>query len=193
MVDPWVWAVLLILVGLALAAMELFIPSGGVLAFLSVSALGGAIVLGFMQDNVWVGLGILVLVLVGLPVMAIVLFRVWPRTPMARRILLGVRSSEDVLPDGPKQRRLKELVGQIGVAKSKMLPSGAIIIEGRTIDAYSEGMPIEAGEKVMVIEVHGTRVVVQPVENEIPSVEGDNGLSQPIDSVGPDPFDDSTA
>jgi len=193
MVDPWVWAVLLILVGLALAAMELFIPSGGVLAFLSVSALGGAIVLGFMQDNVWVGLGILVFVLVGMPVMVIVLFRVWPRTAMGRRILLGVRSSEDVLPDGPKQRKLKELVGQVGVAKSKMLPSGAIIIEGRTIDAYSEGMPIEAGEKVMVIEVHGTRVVVQPVEDEFPSVEGDNGLSQPIDSVGPDPFDDSTA
>ena len=192
MVDPWVWAVLLILVGLALAAMELFIPSGGILAFLSVSALGGAIVLGFMQGNA-VGLGMLVLVMVGLPMTAIVLFRVWPQTPIGRRILLRVQSSEDVLPDSPKQRRLKELVGQVGVAKSKMLPSGAITIEGRTIDAYSEGMPIEAGQKVMVIEVRGTRVVVQPAEDETPPAEGDDELSRPIDSVGPDPFGDSTA
>ena len=192
MVDPWVWAVLLILVGLALAAMELFIPSGGILAFLSVSALGGAIVLGFMQDNA-TGLGMLVLVLVGLPVTVIVLFRMWPQTQIGRRILLRVQSSEDMLPDSPKQRRLKELVGQVGVAKSKMLPSGAITIEGRTIDAYSEGMPIEAGQKVMVIEVHGTRVVVQPVEEETPSTEGGDELSRPIDWVGPDPFDDSTA
>ena len=192
MVDPWVWAVLLILVGLALAAMELFIPSGGILAFLSVSALGGAIVLGFMQDST-VGLAMLVVVLVGLPVTVVMLFRVWPHTPIGRRILLRVQSSEDVLPDGPKQRRLKELVGQIGVAKSKMLPSGAIIIEGRTIDAYSEGLPIEAGQKVMVIEVHGTQVVVQPVEDESPSAEGGDELSRPIDSVGPDPFGDSTA
>ena len=192
MVDYWVWAVLLILVGLALAAMELFIPSGGILAFLSVSALGGAIVLGFMQGSA-VGLGMLVLVMVGLPVTAIVLFRVWPQTPIGRRILLRVQSSQDVLPDSPKQRRLKELVGRVGVAKSKMLPSGAITIEGQTIDAYSEGMPIEAGQKVLVIEVHGTRVVVQPVEDEAPPVEGNDELSRPIDSVGPDPFGDSTA
>ena len=108
MVDPWVWAVLLILVGLALAAMELFIPSGGVLAFLAVSALGGAIVLGFMQGSA-VGLGILVVVMIGLPVTLILLFRVWPQTPIGRRILLRVQTSEDVLPDDPKQRKLKEL------------------------------------------------------------------------------------
>jgi membrane-bound ClpP family serine protease len=192
MVDPWVWAVLLILVGLALAAMELFIPSGGILAFLSVSALGGAIVLGFIQGNA-VGLGILVSVMVGLPVTAIVAFRVWPRTPIGRRILLQEQSSKDVLPDSPKRQRLKELVGQVGVAKSKMLPSGAITIEGRTIDAFSEGMPIEAGQKVMVIEVHGTQVVVQPVDDETPPIEGGDELSRPIDSVGPDPFGDSTA
>ena len=192
MVDPWVWAILLILVGLALLAMELFIPSGGILAFLSVSALGGAIVLGFMQGNA-VGLGMLVLVMVGLPVTVILLFRVWPQTPIGRRILLRVQSSEDVLPDNPKQQRLRELVGQIGVAKSQMLPSGAITIEGRTIDAYSEGMPIEAGQKVIVIEVHGTRVVVQPLDDDAPPAEGSDGLSRPIDSVGPDPFGDSTA
>ena len=192
MIEPWVWAVLLILVGLALAAMELFIPSGGILAFLSVSALGGAIVLGFMQDSS-VGLGMLVVVLVGLPVTVVMLFRVWPHTPIGRRILLRVQSSEDVLPDGPKQRMLKGLVGQIGVAKSKMLPSGAITIEGRTIDAYSEGLPIEIGQKVMVIEVRGTQVVVQPVEDEPPPAEGGDELSRPIDSVGPDPFGDSTA
>ena len=192
MVDPWVWAISLILLGLALAAMELFIPSGGVLAFLSVSALGAAVVLGFMQGNA-VGLAMLVLVMVGLPVMAIVLLRVWPRTPIGRRILLRVQSGEDALPGSPKQRKLKELVGQIGVAKSMMLPSGAITIQGKTVDAYSEGMPIEAGQRVVVTEVHGTQVVVQPAEDDSPPTDGSDELSRPIDSVGPDPFGDSSA
>ncbi len=192
MVDPWVWAVVLILVGLSLAAMELFIPSGGVLAFLAVSALGGAVVLGFMQSNA-AGLAMLVTVMVGLPITAIVLFRVWPHTPIGRRVLLGVRRGEDVLPDNPKHRRLKELVGRIGVAKSQMLPSGAITIDGRTIDAYSDGMPIDAGQRVEVIEVHGAQVVVQPVEDGTPPSEGDDGLTRPIDSVVPDPFGDSPA
>ena len=192
MVDPWVWAIVLILVGLSLAAMELFIPSGGALAFLSVSALGGAIVLGFMQGNA-VGLAMLVVVMVGLPVSAMMLLRVWPHTPIGRRILLRVQSSEDVLPDSPKQRRLKDLVGQVGVAKSQMLPSGAITIDGRTIDAYSEGMPIEKDQRVVVVAVHGTQVVVQPVYDDTHPTEGDSELSRPIDLVGPDPFGDSPA
>ena len=78
-------------------------------------------------------------------------------------------------------------------AASTTLVSGAITIDGRTVDAYSEGMPIETGQKVIVVEVHGTQVVGQPVDEEIPSPDGGEGLARPIDSVVPDPFDDSTA
>jgi hypothetical protein len=43
---------------------------------------------------------------------------------------------------------------------------------------------------VIVIEVHGTRVVVQPADDEAPSKEGGDELSRPIDTVTLDPFDD---
>lgn len=88
------------------------------------------------------------------------------------------------------------MVGKIGVAKSKMLPSGAILIDGRTVDAYSEGVPIDPGQRVVVLEVQGTRVLVRPIdddEEQAPTEGGTGELSTPIDAIGPDPFPDTTA
>ena len=81
------------------------------------------------------------------------------------------------------------MVGKVGQAKSLMMPSGAVEIEGRVIDALSEGLPIEAGSRVKVVEVRGSRVVVRPT-TEATSHRSDDPLSQPIESIGVDPFDD---
>ena len=108
--------------------------------------------------------------------------------------MLRAAGDEEVLPDNDFQRGLRELVGRTGQARSKMLPSGAILIDGRTIDAYTEGVPIEAGQRVIVLDVHGTNVLVRALEDdEIPPSEDQEGLSQPIDFIAPDPFNDSTA
>ena len=56
--DPWVWAVLLLVLGTGLAVLEIFFPSAGILAFLSVVALLAAIMMGFYQGPV---AGILIL------------------------------------------------------------------------------------------------------------------------------------
>jgi len=70
LIDPWVWALLLVLIGLALAVLEVFIPNGGILAFLSICSMLGAIVLGFRQGPL-AGLGILAVAIVGLPVVVV--------------------------------------------------------------------------------------------------------------------------
>ncbi len=56
--DPWVWAILLLVLGTGLAVLEIFFPSAGILAFLSVAAVLAAIVMGFNQGPV---AGILIL------------------------------------------------------------------------------------------------------------------------------------
>jgi membrane-bound serine protease (ClpP class) len=111
-----------------------------------------------------------------------------PRTAMGRRVLLTAPKSEDVLPEDQRREWLRSRVGQVAVAKCKMLPAGAIILDGRTVDAVSEGMPIEAGQKVRVIEVRGNRVVVRAIEEETPTASAEDPLRRPIDSVAPDPF-----
>jgi membrane-bound serine protease (ClpP class) len=118
-------------------------------------------------------------------------FRYWPETPMGRRLLLGVPKSEEVLPDSPQRQRLRQLVGHIGVARTMMMPSGAIEIDGHTVDALSEGIPIEPGQTIEVIEVRGTRVVVRPTsEKPAPRVLANDLLSQPLESLGIEGFDE---
>jgi membrane-bound ClpP family serine protease len=193
MIELWVWAVMLIVVAIGLAVLELFVPSGGILAFLSIASIVGALILAFQSGPV-VFLAFLVAVIVGMPIGLILAVKWWPHTPIGRRILLRASGSEEVLPDDEFHRGLKDLVGRTGQARSKMLPSGAILVDGRTIDAYTDGVPIEPGQRVIVLDVHGTNVLVRPLEDdEAPPSEENSGLSQPIDSIAPDPFNDPTA
>jgi membrane-bound ClpP family serine protease len=193
--DPLVWSVLLLFLGLALVCLEVFVPSGGILGFLSISSLMAGVVLAFYHRGAEVGLLFLLATAVAVPVAIVMAFRYWPKTPMGRRLLLEVPSGQAVLPDSPQRQRLKQLVGKRGVAKSVMMPSGAVLIEGHTIDALSEGVPIEAGQPIEVIEVRGTRVVVSPVDEneEQPAVASDDVLSQPIESLGLDSLEDPLA
>lgn len=188
--ELWAWAIVLLVIGLGLAALEMFVPSGGLLAFLSACAIVGSIVMGFKYSPA-LGFLMMVVALFGVPVVISVGLHYWPRTAMGRKILLAAPTSEEVLPDDPRKKTLKALVGQVGRAKSKMLPSGVITVDGRTIDAMSEGAPIEPGRAVRIIEVRANRVVVRPVDQETAAVRPEDPLSQPVDSVVPDPFDEA--
>jgi membrane-bound ClpP family serine protease len=187
---PWAWAILLLVLGLALVVLEFFIPSGGILGFLAACSIIAAIAVGFMDGRPWVGVSILGAAVIGLPVVIVGAVHLWPKTPLGRRMLLGTPTDTQVLPAGPRQRTLKDLIDRVGVAKSKMLPSGAVTIDGRTIHAVSEGMPIDPGQRVRVINVRGNRVVVRPVEGDSTSEPESDPLSRPFDIVSLDPFDD---
>jgi hypothetical protein len=68
-----------------------------------------------------------------------------------------------------------------------MLPSGAVVVEGRTVNAISEGTAIDAGEAVKVVEVRGNRVVVRKIEvAQLPqtAASGDDLLSRSIEELG---------
>lgn len=183
----WLWSIFLLIIGLALALMEVFFPSAGVLGFLSACAIVGAIVLGFMEGPV-AGLVILGIAGLGLPALVVLGFRIWPRTAIGRRVLLDVPDSKDVLPEDPHRELLRSLVGKVGRAKCKMLPGGVVVIDGQNIEAVSESVAIEQGQPVLVVDVRAGRAVVRPIERESLTADADNPLERPIDAVIPDPL-----
>ena len=189
-IDPLIWSGILMVLGLSLVMLEVFVPSGGVLGVLSVTSLAASIILAFYHHGSKVGLIFVGVTAVAVPTVLVFAFRWWPHTPMGKRLLLDVPSSEEVLPDSPLRRTLRQLVGKVGVAQTVMLPSGAVSIEGMTVDAMSQGMPIEAGQQVLVIEVQGNRVVVQPVGDMAEAPPSDDVLSQPLDKLGLDSLED---
>lgn len=179
--EPWVWAVLLLCLGTGLAILEVFFPSAGILGFLSALSFLGAITMGFYQGPT-TGILAIVVTLAGLPVVLVLAFKYWPKTAIGRRMLLAAPESEDVLPDLPDKEHLKTLIGRMGKAKSKLLLSGVILVDGRTIDAVSESMPIEVGQTVRIVQVRGATVVVRPIDEE-PSAPVD-----PLQQTYDDPF-----
>ena len=194
-IDPLVWSVLLLLAGLGLTLLEVFVPSGGVLGFLALASLASSVIMAFSLRGMGAGLTIATLAVVAFPAVLALAFKLWPRTAMGRKFLLGLPTEEEVTPDSQHRQTLKSLVGRIGVAKTPMLPSGAIVIDNRTIDAVSQGIAIDPGQSVKVVEVKANRVVVRPAErDEVEEAKNSNDvLSQPLDKFGLEPFDDPLA
>jgi membrane-bound ClpP family serine protease len=191
--DPLVWSVLLLFLGLALVCVEVFVPSGGILGFLSIASLMAGIFLAFYHRGAETGFLFLTVTAVAVPAALVLAFRYWPKTPMGRRLLLDVPSGQEVLPDSPRRQQLRQMVGKTGVAKSVMMPSGAVVVDGHTIDALSEGIPIDLGQRIKVIEVRGTRVLVRPIDESDQPEASDDVLSQPIESLGLDSLEDPLA
>ena len=189
--DPLAWSALLMFLGCLFVVAEVFIPSGGVLGFLAATSVIAAIALAFYQVGPGAGFTFIALAVVLLPVSVSLAFKWLPHTPLGQKLLLGLPTEDEVLPENDK----KDLVGKIGTAKTPMLPAGAVVIDGRTTDAVSQGMTIEAGQTVVVVEVAGNRVVVRAVDEDSQAGETkpDDVLSQPLDALGLDPLDDPLA
>jgi len=103
------------------------------------------------------------------------------------------RSSDDVLPETLSYHGLKELVGRRGQARGLMLPSGSVIVEGKSYDAISEGMPIEPLEPVIVVGISTQRLIVRPdhtlqAELVAPDEAAATPFNEPLIKDIPDPF-----
>ena len=178
------------LLGCCLVVLEVFIPSSGLLSVLSAAAFLGSVYFAF-QRGPTTGVAFLASIVVAVPLFLGLAVKVWPRTPMGKAFMGELPSEEEVMPYDPR----RGLVGKIGIARTKMLPSGAIEIEGHMIDAVSQGQAIEPGQYVVVLEVRSNRVVVRPAEDDEQrgGRNPDDLLSRPIDELGFESLDDPLA
>jgi len=186
--DPLTWAILLMLIGCGIIVLEVFIPSGGILSFFSAIAIIASIVMAFRRD-VTTGLSFVVLTLVAVPSVLSLALKYWPYTPMGKAFLGELKSTEELKPVDSR----RELVGKVGVAKSKMLPSGSVQIDGKYVDAISQGAAIDLGQAVVVVEVRANRVVVRPADDDEANrlvKDPRDVFSTPIEELGMDSFED---
>ncbi len=178
----------ILLFAILMFVLEAFLPSGGVLGVLSAVGFVAAISSAFAYGGLKLGTAFMAGTAVLLPVLFVILIKVWPMTPFGKRILIQPPDSSQLVPKQRRQRQ--QLVGQLGIAVSPLLPAGAIRIQGRTFDAISDGVTIEKGAMVEVIAVRNNAIVVRPARTptaETPPAAVENGS---LDAVIPDPFDD---
>lgn len=75
--------------------------------------------------------------------------------------LLVLRDSLTETDASSDEEEYKLLLGQEGIAKSPLRPSGVVDFSGRRMDVQTLGDFIESGEKVVVKQVNGHRVLVE--------------------------------
>jgi len=163
----WGWVALLLALGVFFAVAEVFIPSGGALTILSILAFLGAIVAAFFVGQT-AGIVTLLITVLLTPILLYVLMRVWPHTPIAKRIILSGPDKPGTAGD-LAHREPGSLAGQVGVAKTLLRPAGKMTLDGQTIDCVTEGAFVRPGTPVRILEVHGARVVVRPVPHDEPN------------------------
>ncbi|MCS7015946.1 MAG: NfeD family protein [Gemmatales bacterium] len=169
----WFLPIALILLGLLLLVAEVFIPSGGVLFVLAlVSLIVGITMIFFIPESrgggVAAGLITVTIVFVMIPIVVGIAFYYWPKTPFGKRIILAAPSAEEDQPPQafPEHADYSQLKGQVGRALSPLRPSGIVLIQGRRIDAETEGVFVEAGQFVRVVDTRPSYVIVRPLSPE---------------------------
>jgi len=170
--DPQFLVLVFLLAGIILIFAELFVPSGGAIALMCAFCF---LVSGFYAYRSWYETAPLywwsyvAAIVVLIPSTVIGGFQFILKTPLGNRVLMPAPTTEEVTPYLEEQARLEKLIGHQGEALNLMTPGGMVLVNGERFHASSDGLLIEAGTPVEVVEVRGNRLVVReipPVENQ---------------------------
>lgn len=164
-------AIALLLVGLTIIFTEIFVPSGGMLALVSIATILASLVSAWYAWGetsptiFWVFLAI---TFVAAPSAAGCALWIFPSTPLGKAALLEPPKLDDLEGHSEHERKLRELIGRTGTTVGLLTPGGVVLVNGERMHCESEGMLIEAGTTVDVIDVRGNRLVVR-IRTEAPA------------------------
>ena len=153
-------SIILFVVGIVLILLELFLP-GGILGLIGLGAILGSLFIAtddvsHMAVSLLIAIGVTVLV-------SIILFKVFgKKIKIFNKIVL--RDSTNTEGGYVSSVNRSELIGLEGVALTTLRPSGTALINNERIDVVTEGSYIERNQKVVVIKVEGSRIVVRESE-----------------------------
>jgi membrane-bound ClpP family serine protease len=160
-----VWGLALLAVALLLVVVEVFVPSGGVIGFLAAGSAVAGVYCLFRVGTAWGLVGIGIVVVLG-PLAFGFALRVWPSTPMGRK-MLGEKPPEQVeaerLAELKERERLAALVGAEGIVLMDLRPVGIVQVQGQRYEAKSETSIIRAGTRVRVTSVEPNQIRVRAV------------------------------
>ena len=163
--------ILLFVIGIALLALEIFvIPGFGVAGILGILFIIAGIYLAsvpfwiprelpdFQRLTTWAWQ--FSLALGSVVVIGFILARYLPRVGLPGKLMI---TAQEKVSEGYVAGRREEegLDGKVGISVTKLRPAGKAEIDDRVLDVVAEGEFIEKGEKVVVVNARGTKVVVR--------------------------------
>jgi membrane-bound serine protease (ClpP class) len=157
-----VWLVIMYVAGIVLVLAEFIVPGMicGILGGAMIIASGAIGCYTFPQYTVMIVVG----ELVGVFIAVILGMYLLSKTRAGKRLIL--ESSQQAAAGWVASESDTSLLGAQGEVFTALRPAGTIMVNNKRIDAVSDGAFIDKGVRVRVIEVHGSRVVVEPVRDK---------------------------
>ncbi len=147
-----------LIAGWMLIGAEIFVP-GGVLGVMGAVSLVIAAILGFSIFPP----GIAALIAVGMigmvGIVMLLWIRIFPKTAIGRQMT----DSLDLKDAKSADESLIQLVGQTGITRSPLRPSGFVEIDNRRLDVMTQGEMIDANTPIRVTAVEGNRIIVETI------------------------------
>ncbi|PFG05653.1 nodulation protein NfeD [Bacillus sp. es.034] len=151
--------IILFIIGIILIVAEFFLP-GGIAGVLGIGAILASIMLAG-GDMVQMGISLLIALFIAVATVIIFVKVFGKKMKFFNKIILNDSTSTESGYVSNANRL--DLIGRIGVTKTPLRPSGTVIVEEERIDAVTEGGFIKAGEKVKIVKVEGSRIVVRDI------------------------------
>lgn len=167
------WAVVFIL-GLILVGLELFLFPGTFIAGVSGAVLMLAAMIMAMVDRypgapslptvpqLSLPLRDISLAIAGSFVLALLLARFFPMTPLFRRLVS--QSASGVESTAAQEAQLEARIGQLGVTISQLYPGGKARFGEETLDVLTQGEMVDKGRQVEIIGHTGSDAVVRAID-----------------------------
>ena len=175
---------ILFLAGISFLAMELFvIPGFGVAGISGILLVIGSVVMasqtfliphnGRELNVTLMQFGIVLTSALVFLVAASIFSRYVGAIPIARSLVLElpVAPTEGTVPRSNAEKRAVPVsqplvvIGEQGIADSPLRPAGKVRIGDRYLDVVSDGMFVDRGRPVRVVEISGHRIVVREIES----------------------------
>lgn len=167
--SPILWAFIFIAIAVVIFFIEIFVPSGGLLALLGGLSIIASLIAFFMHD-INTGLIATGIYIVFGPIIAWIAFKIWASSPLAKRMVLGDidGGGEFAKQESESQRRerldeLHSLIGSKGETITVLRPVGVVRIGDQRLDAMAESGVINANMSVEVVEVYDNQIKVREV------------------------------
>jgi membrane-bound ClpP family serine protease len=190
-----IWAILLLVVGVAFLMAEVFIPSGGVISILSAVCLLSGV---YQAWSAWsksspvLFVAYLMVMLLMVPVGVVVAFYMWPHTKLGKQALLSGPTPEEIEAFGDIEREHAELVGRVGTTVSVLNPAGLVRIDGKRVVCQSDGSIIENGQTVKVVAARTNFVVVRAHTPSPEELAPSQKPAVPVEPLATEPTPDAS-
>ena len=146
---------------------EIFIPSGGLLALLGGLSIIASLVAFFMHD-INTGLVATGIYIVFGPIIAWIAFKIWASSSLAKRMILGDDDGDEEFASQESEAQRKQridalqvLVGKTGETVTVLRPIGVVQIGEQRYDAMAESGVIAANKPIEVVQVYDNQIKVR--------------------------------